>query len=118
QVLKDSSAWAAAGQAWSAILVNRRARPYMNDRSSLFQRWWFFPAILVVTYFALHMATSGQYGYFRDAMYYLSCARHMDWGYVDHPPFIVALAWIALHFTGASLPALLVWPVLAGCARI
>jgi 4-amino-4-deoxy-L-arabinose transferase-like glycosyltransferase len=90
----------------------------MNDGPTLSQRWWFIPAIIALIYFALHMATSTQYGYFRDALYYLSCARHMDWGYVDHPPLIVAIAWIALHVTGISLPALLIWPVLAGCARI
>ena len=26
------------------------------------------------------------YGYFRDELYYLACARHLAWGYVDHPP--------------------------------
>ncbi len=102
---------------WSVILV--LANPSkMDDQPSFPQRWWFFPAIVALIYFALHMATSTQYGYFRDALYYLSCARHMDWGYVDHPPLIVAIAWIALHVTGTSLPALLIWPVMAGCARI
>jgi hypothetical protein len=90
----------------------------MNDGPTLSQRWWFFPALVVLIYFALHMATASRYGYFRDALYYLSCARHMDWGYVDHPPLIVAIAWFALHVTGTSLPALLIWPVLAGGARI
>jgi hypothetical protein len=76
------------------------------------------PALIALVYFALHMATASRYGYFRDALYYLACAQHLDWGYVDHPPLIVALAWVAEHFTGTSLRALLVWPALAGCARI
>jgi hypothetical protein len=30
------------------------------------------------------------YGYFRDELYYLACALHLDWGYVDQPPLIAA----------------------------
>jgi hypothetical protein len=92
--------------------------PSPDGKLRLTEEWWFFPALIVVAYFALHMATATRYGYFRDAMYYLACAEHMDWGYVDHPPLIVALAWVARHVTGVSLLALLVWPVLAGCGRI
>ena len=29
---------------------------------------------------------------FRDELYYVACGRHLDWGYVDHPPLV---AWIA-----------------------
>ena len=64
------------------------------------------------------MATATRYGYFRDALYYLACGEHLAWGYVDQPPLIALLAWIAHHFTGTSLRALLFWPALAGCARI
>ena len=78
------------------------------------------PWVFVVAgiYFLLHMATATRYGYFRDAMYYLACSEHLDWGYVDHPPLIVLLAWFARHTLGTSLPALLFWPALAGAARI
>ena len=32
----------------------------------------------------LHLFTSVRhYGYFRDELYYLDMARHLDWGYVD-----------------------------------
>jgi Dolichyl-phosphate-mannose-protein mannosyltransferase len=89
-----------------------------TEPKNLTQTWWFFPALIAMVYVALHMATASRYGYFRDALYYLACAEHMDWGYVDHPPLIVAIAWIARHFMGTSLRALLLWPALAGCARI
>jgi Dolichyl-phosphate-mannose-protein mannosyltransferase len=77
-----------------------------------------FPGVIALVYFALHLATSARYGYFRDAMYYLDCSYHLAWGYVDQPPLIVFLAWIARHTLGTSLPALLFWPALAGAARI
>ena len=89
-----------------------------NEERSLARSWWFVPALIAAVYFLLHMATATRYGYFRDALYYLACAEHLDWGYVDQPPLIAALAWIARHTLGTSLRALLFWPALAGCARI
>jgi hypothetical protein len=73
---------------------------------------------VAVVYFLLHLLTATHYGYFRDGLYYLACSEHMDWGYVDQPPLIVALAWFARHTLGTSLPAFLFWPALAGAARI
>lgn len=35
--------------------------------------------------FLLHVITNGNYGVFRDELYYLDCARHLAWGYVDPP---------------------------------
>lgn len=69
-------------------------------------------------YFVLHLATATHYGYFRDALYYLACSHHLAFGYVDQPPLIAVLAWIARHTLGTSLPALLFWPALAGVGRI
>jgi len=69
-------------------------------------------------YFALHMATATRYGYFRDALYYLACADHLAFGYVDQPPLFPFIAWIARHTLGTSLYALMFWPALAGAARI
>ena len=67
---------------------------------------------------ALHIATAARYGYFRDALYYLACSRHLAFGYVDQPPLIALLGWIASHTLGTSLPALIFWPALAGTLRI
>ncbi len=82
------------------------------------QAWWFVPAIVALIYFTAHMITATRYGYFRDALYYLACSQHLDWGYVDQPPLIAVLAWVARHTLGTSLRALLFWPALAGCGRI
>jgi len=64
------------------------------------------------------MATSMRYGYFRDALYYLACSEHLDFGYVDQPPLIAVIAWLVRHTVGTSLPALIFWPALAGAGRI
>lgn len=88
-----------------------------KKRSSA-QAWWFFPALIAAIYVVAQVVTATRYGYFRDALYYLACSEHLDWGYVDQPPLIVLIAWIARHTLGTSLRALLLWPALAGCGRI
>jgi hypothetical protein len=89
-----------------------------RERGGFARAWWFVPAIVAAIYFALHMITATRYGYFRDALYYLACSEHLDWGYVDQPPLIAMVAWIARHTLGTSLRALLFWPAMAGCGRI
>src|SRR6185503_21016978 len=79
---------------------------------------WPWVCLIALVYFALHLATSTRYGYFRDALYYLACSEHLAFGYVDQPPLIALLAWIARHTLGTSLPALIFWPALAGTARV
>jgi len=66
----------------------------------------------------LHLFTSvRQYGYFRDELYYLDLARHLDWGYVDCAPLIAVYAKAAL-LMGGSLAALRIIPAIAGVALI
>jgi len=66
----------------------------------------------------LHVFTSlRKYGYFRDELYYLDLARHLDWGYVDCAPLIAVYAKIAL-LMGGSLAALRILPALAGTALV
>jgi hypothetical protein len=66
----------------------------------------------------LHLLTVARYGIFRDEMYYVACSRHMAWGYVDHPPFTVLIAWIARHLLGDSPLAVRLFPALAGAALV
>src|SRR6476659_406079 len=79
---------------------------------------WPWVYVIALVYFALHLLTSTRYGYFRDALYYLACSEHLAFGYVDQPPLIALLGWLARHTLGTSLPALLFWPALAGALRI
>jgi hypothetical protein len=66
----------------------------------------------------LHVFTSVRhYGYFRDELYYLDMARHLDWGYVDAAPLGAVYAKIAL-LLGGSLAALRIIPALAGTALV
>ncbi len=68
--------------------------------------------------FVLHIATAGGYGYQRDEMYFISCARHLAWGYVDQPPLIAVVTKLALTLFGDSLYALRLLPALAAAATV
>jgi hypothetical protein len=65
----------------------------------------------------IHALLAGRYGYFRDELYFLDCGRHLDWGYVDHAPLIGLVARLALML-GGSLPALRIFPAVAGALLV
>ncbi|MBV8689488.1 MAG: glycosyltransferase family 39 protein [Candidatus Eremiobacteraeota bacterium] len=70
---------------------------------------------------ALHLAFNHRYNYYRDEFYFIDCAKHLAWGYVDQPPLAPLIAWLstpwhyalwALRFPLAVLSGV---TVLAGC---
>src|SRR2546423_678032 len=65
-----------------------------------------------------HLLTANRYGIFRDELYYLACADHLDWGYVDQPPLIALIAWLVRRLFGDSLLALRLLPAIAGAALV
>ena len=66
----------------------------------------------------LHFLTNGQYGYFRDELYYLACGEHLDWGYVDQAPLIAVVARAQRAVLGDSLFATRFLPAVAGAATV
>jgi 4-amino-4-deoxy-L-arabinose transferase-like glycosyltransferase len=77
-------------------------------------------AALCAAQLALYAATSGPLGYgpMNDEFYYLECASHLDWGYVDHPPLSIALLALVRGALGNSPWALNLLPALAACANL
>ena len=70
--------------------------------------------VLVAAKLFLQLSFVEGYGYFRDELYYLACARRVAWGYVDHPPLSVALLAVERAILGESLLAIRILPALAG----
>ena len=68
--------------------------------------------------FAVEMALSTRYGFHRDELYFLDCARHLQASYVDQPVLTPLLAWVSLKLFGVSLPGLRLWPALAAWATV
>src|ERR1039458_9940908 len=56
------------------------------------------------------------YGFFVDELYYLDCAQHLAWGYVDQPPLIALVAKIARTLFDHSLSGIRLPAALAGHA--
>ncbi len=66
---------------------------------------------------AIHLYASGYYNYFRDELYFIACSRHLDWGYVDHPPLVAIYAWIGERL-GGTLRGFRLLTTIAGALRI
>ncbi|HKS82638.1 MAG TPA: glycosyltransferase family 39 protein [Candidatus Acidoferrales bacterium] len=67
---------------------------------------------------AIHLAGINHYGFFRDELYYMACGGHLAWGYIDQPPLVAILAWLAGHLFGNSLAAIRIFPVLSGAGVV
>ncbi len=76
------------------------------------------PALLALAAVALHLVWGRNYGIFRDELYYWDCANHLAWGYVDHPPFSIAVLAVWKAVFGDSLLSLRIPPSLAHGALI
>ena len=89
----------------------------MKSRS-LIPESHFWLIFLGAIYIALQLFTGGNYPLFRDELYYIDCAGHPAFGYVDHPPvsILILSVWKALF--GTSLLSLRVLPALSGAVLI
>jgi hypothetical protein len=73
---------------------------------------------LAIAKLVIQFAGIRHYGFFRDELYYMACGEHLAWGYVDQPPLIAFVAWLARHIFGDSLFAIRLLPVIAGAAVV
>ena len=97
--------------------------PVTSRFNSFTRKTWLLGGGVVVLCAAIaklliYLYASRHYGYFTDELYYLACARHLAWGYVDQPPLIAVITWVASHLFGESLPAIRFFPALAGVGKI
>ena len=65
-----------------------------------------------------HLLVAGNYGYFRDELYYIVAGRHLAWGYVDFPPMIALIAALLNVLAGDSLVVIHVVTALAAACLI
>jgi len=77
-------------------------------------------AALAVVKAALHLATTGLFGYsyFVDELYFLACSEHLAWGFVDMPPLFPAVTALIRLLFGDSLLAVRLLPALSGAALV
>jgi hypothetical protein len=58
------------------------------------------------------------YGIFRDELYYLACAKRIDLGYVDHPPFSIYILALWKWLFGDTLFAIRFVPAIISSASL
>jgi hypothetical protein len=66
----------------------------------------------------LHLYADRYYGYFVDELYYLACARHLAWGYVDQPPLIAFVVHMVQITLGQALWAIRLPAALAAAGLV
>ena len=96
----------------------RRHEPVAEAERTLRRGGW-FGATAILAYLAsfklmLHLLTNGNYGYFRDELYYMAAGERLDLGYVDFPPFVALVTAFTRFSLGDSTVALRLFPALAG----
>src|SRR5215212_11571292 len=62
--------------------------------------------LLALVKLLVHLLTAGNYGNFRDELYYIAASEHLSLGYVDFPPFVALTTALARATLGDSLLAL------------
>jgi 4-amino-4-deoxy-L-arabinose transferase-like glycosyltransferase len=91
------------------------ATPRLDLRTSLL-----VAGTLAAVKLVAHLLTTGAFGYgfFVDELYFLACAEHLDWGYVDMPPLLPAAIAAVRSLLGDSLLATRLLPTLAGASLV
>ena len=66
--------------------------------------------------FLIHAFANSNYGFHRDELLHLSASEHLDWGFMEFPPFIAFIGKLSYLFFDYSLWGVRLFPTLAGVA--
>ncbi len=91
--------------------MSARAKPWLLGTG-------LFVTVLAAFKLLLDLYAGREYGFFVDELYYLDCARHLAWGYVDQPPLIALVARIVHGLFGTWLSGIRLPAALAGTGMI
>jgi len=90
----------------------------LRDRSGSMRSTLMLLGSVALLKIIIHALAIQEYGYFRDELYYLASTRHLDLGYVDHPPLSIYILAAQTALFGDSLIATRALSVLAGAAMV
>jgi 4-amino-4-deoxy-L-arabinose transferase-like glycosyltransferase len=69
--------------------------------------------LIAVIWVILLALVNGRYGFHRDELAFLDNSLHLDWGFVEYPPLVPAIARFSLGMFGQSLAGLRAFSALA-----
>jgi hypothetical protein len=95
----------------------RPSPPTRQDRAGARGQPWPVWALAGLV-FLFEIAFGPRYGLFRDEYYYLACADHLAWGYVDQPPLSIAVLAMVKAILGDSILAVRLVPALLGALLV
>lgn len=81
-------------------------------------RRWRWPLLIALLPFALHLWVNAHDNFFRDELYYMAAAQHLDLGYVDYPPFIALATGFERAIFGSSVLAIRLMPAIANAVLV
>ncbi|HEX9653651.1 MAG TPA: glycosyltransferase family 39 protein [bacterium] len=91
-----------------------RFRAWLNMQLKRLKSFTVILALLAAVKFLLPFLINDQFEFHRDELLYLAMADHLDWGYLEVPPFIAAVAKVARFLFGDSELAARFFPALTG----
>jgi Dolichyl-phosphate-mannose-protein mannosyltransferase len=105
-----------------AVYTDSR-KSFLHSLKKLISRQTLVSATALLIYLALikflvHLVISGNYGFFRDELYYIDAGKHLAAGYVEFPPFIALLAASIHTVLGDSLVVYHLFPAIAGALLV
>jgi dolichol-phosphate mannosyltransferase len=92
--------------------------PAAESKENSAIRWPTITAGIVAYLLILKLIFINSVNLIPEEAYYWNYARHLDWGYLDHPPMVAWLIWLSTSVLGKSelsvrLPAYICWIVTA-----
>ena len=61
----------------------------------------------------IHLLSNSHFGFHRDELLYMAMSEHLDWGYMEVPPFIAGVSWFSYTVLGDSVFAMRILPSIA-----
>ena len=74
--------------------------------------------LLALACVVLHAFANGQYGFFRDELYFIACGMRPDWGYVDQPALVPIFAAWAHALSGDNVWLFRLLPTLVAAGTL
>lgn len=105
-------------QTLSDVSARTRTSASSSDRKEVKRPETALLVTIAAVSFAVHMFFSGNYGYYRDELYFIADGRHLQGGYVDQPLMMGWLAALLRVTIGNGLIAIHIIPALACSALI